>query len=316
MTAAVDFSVVVCTYSEQRFGQLLDAIASIATQRVPAREVIVVVDHNPPLASRLRGQAPEVAVVDSGEPRGLSGARNSGIAAASGEVVAFLDDDAMAHPDWLGHLGAGYRQPKVAGVGGSAHPLWEPRRPPWFPPEFDWVVGCSYRGMPAVTAPVRNLIGCNMSFRRDMLAAVGPFSNGIGRVGQRPVGCEETEYCIRLRQRFPDAVLLYEPAAVVSHRVVETRSRWPYFHARCFAEGLSKAAVTRRVGSGDGLSVERQYATRTLPAAVARGLLDAARLRPAGLARAGAIVSGLSCTACGYAAGRLSGWRRRPQRTR
>lgn len=61
---------------------------------------------------------------------------------------------------------AAYDAPRVMGVGGSIVPRWESARPGWMPRKLDWVVGGTYRGMPATTAPVRNLIGCNMSFRR------------------------------------------------------------------------------------------------------------------------------------------------------
>ena len=80
------------------------------------------------------------------QQRGISGARNSGIAAARGAIIAFLDDDAIAAPDWLEQLLAGYSSPNVLGVGGAIEPQWQGGRPRWFPPEFDWVVGCTYLG--------------------------------------------------------------------------------------------------------------------------------------------------------------------------
>jgi hypothetical protein len=195
----------------------------------------------------------------------------------------------------------------VLGVGGAIVPVWAAGRPGWFPEEFDWVVGCTYRGMPDTAAPVRNLIGCNMSFRRRVFEAVGGFRSGIGRIGTRPAGCEETELCIRVRQRWPEGVLLYEPSARVYHRVPASRARWRYFHARCYYEGRSKAAVARFVGAGDGLASERAYTLRTLPRGFALGLADALRLEDmAGLARAGTIAAGLGATAAGYLIGAVA----------
>lgn len=311
MSTIVDVSIVICAYTEQRWEWLLDAVASVRSQRVCPREIIVVVDYNPSLMARLRAMSdlPAIRVTENHESRGLSGARNSGIAAARGEIVAFLDDDEIATPDWLARLHRGYTDPAVAGVGGAIQPVWEAGRPAWFPPEFDWVIGCTYRGMPTHLAPVRNLLGGNMSFRREAFAEVGGFSNGIGRIGTRPLGCEETEFCIRLRQRWPGTVLLFDPRAVVLGRVPFSRARWDYFRARCYAEGLSKALVTDHVGTTDGLSTERRYTTRTLPRGVARGLFDAARGDLAGCARAGAIVCGTLVTTGGYATGKLSAWR-------
>jgi cellulose synthase/poly-beta-1,6-N-acetylglucosamine synthase-like glycosyltransferase len=111
-----------------------------------------------------------------------------------------MDEDATAAPDWLERLTHGYDSDEVLGVGGTIDPLWLTGRPAWFPAEFDWVVGCTYRGLPETANRVRNLIGCNMSFRREVFQQVGGFRSGIGRIGLRPVGCEETELCIRLNQ--------------------------------------------------------------------------------------------------------------------
>src|SRR5207247_1990160 len=223
---------------------------------------------------RVRRDLPGVVAVESRGGGALAGARNAGTAAARGDLVAFMDDDAEAHPDWVRTLAAGYAGPAILGVGGAIEPRWRARRPGWLPPELDWVVGCSYRGLPTSRLPVRNLIGCNMSFRRDVLRELGGFSIGLGRVGTVPLGCEETELCIRARQRWPAGLLLYEPAARVSHRVGRERERWGYLASRCYAEGMSKARVSRAVGRQDALSSEWSYVRETLPRAFGRGLAD------------------------------------------
>jgi hypothetical protein len=218
--------------------------------------------------------------------------------------LALLDDDATAAPDWLEQLLAGYCSPNTLGVGGAIEPHWQSRRPRWFPEEFDWVVGCTYRGMPSEPAPVRNLIGCNMSFRRQVFDQIGGFRDEIGRVGAQPFGCDETELCIRLRQRLPHAQLLYMPAARVHHDVPAARARWVYFRERCLLEGRSKALVARLVGAGDGSATERAYALRTLPRGFARGLYAALLdCDLSGIARAGAIGLGLAITTAGYIQG-------------
>ncbi len=298
-----DVSVIICAYTERRWHDTLAAVASAAAQSYPALEIIVVVDYNPSLYQRLKAELPDVTVVANHEAPGLSGGKNTGIAVARGDIVAFLDDDAIAAPDWLKFLVDSYRG-DVAGVGGLTLPLWQTSRPSWFPGEFDWVVGCTYIGMPASGAPMRNLLGGNASFRREAFTTVGGFRSGIGRSGRGlPAGGEETEFCIRLRQRSPRTVLLFDNRAVIWHRVPDARSRFSYFLTRCYAEGLSKALVTSNVGVGDGLSAERSHAMRALPSGVRRGIADAARGDEAGLARAGAIVAGLAAAVAGYCAG-------------
>jgi GT2 family glycosyltransferase len=218
-----------------------------------------------------------------------------------------MDDDAVADPDWLHTLVDLYRDPCVIGVGGAVVPHWERGRPRAFPEEFDWVVGCSYRGMPTQRRPVRNLIGANMSFRREVFEVAGGFCDGIGRVGGRASGCEETDLCIRARAAFPAGVILYEPAALVSHRVPAARASWRYFGTRCYREGLSKAQVTQRAGISRGLSCERAHAARTIPLGVLRSLRSVLSGDGAGLGRAAALVVGLSITTLGFAVGRVRG---------
>ena len=301
-------SVVICAHTEDRWEATLAAVASMRDQSLPPAEIILVVDHNPRLHGRLRSALPHVLVVENREERGLSGGRNTGVALARGEIVVFLDDDAIAEPDWLIHIADSYSDPAVAGVGGRTLPMWETRRPFWFPEEFDWVVGCTYRSMRTTRGPVRNVLGGNSSFRRDVLNTVGGFRSGIGRsAGKLPLGCEETELCIRVRQDSPGAVLLFDQRAVIWHRIPESRCRFSYFCNRCYAEGLSKSMVTASVGVGDGLSSERAYVRRTLPLGVARGVMDLVRGRPAGIGKAAAIVVGLTVTVAGYAVGSL--WR-------
>jgi glycosyltransferase involved in cell wall biosynthesis len=297
-------SVVICAHTLRRQQQTCAAVESVRAQSFQNREIIVVVDHNPELHAALTAALPDVTVVENREERGLSGARNTGVYHAQGDVVAFLDDDAEADPDWLKFLADSYADPAVAGVGGLILPSWQRTRPSWFPGEFDWVVGCTYRGMADSRGPVRNLLGASASFRREVFGLAGGFRSGIGRsAGKRPLGCEETEFCIRLSQRSPGSVFLFDDRAVVWHQVPADRGRFGYFRARCYAEGLSKAQVTASVGAGDGLAAERRYATRTLPRAVGRATADLLRGDLSGAGRAGAIVTGLGATAAGYAAG-------------
>lgn len=309
MSQRSSVSVIICAYTEDRWDTLSDAIIEAKRQLRPGDELLVVVDHNERLLERCRTALPGVVVVPNAYERGLSGARNTGIAASHGGIVVFLDDDAVPEPGWLPALRAPYADAAVTGVGGTALPAWGDDGPPcWWPEEYLWVVGCSYRGLPTRPAQVRNFIGANMSFRRDGFDQFGGFIQGLGRVGTLPMGCEETELAIRLRQARPDAVLLHQPAARVRHHVTRSRRSPRYFLRRCWSEGKSKAQVARLVGSDSALSSERTYVTRVLPSAVLRGIADALSGRPSGLGRSLAVIAGLIVTTAGY----LSVSRRRP----
>jgi GT2 family glycosyltransferase len=301
-------SVIVCTYTERRWETLVSAVASLRAQHRPPHQCVVVVDHNELLLRRARAAfPPDVEVVSNEDVRGLAGARNTGVGLATGEVVAFLDDDADADPGWLAAMVGHYRDRQVAGVGGVAEATW-PRgqRPGWFPREFDWVVGCTYRGLPEVVAPVRNPIGASMSIRRSLIDELGGFDTAIGRVGTTPLGCEETEFAVRARQHFAGIEFLHVPDAVVHHLVTPERTRVRYFVRRCYAEGLSKAAVARRTGADAALSSERRYVAVTLPRAVVAELKNALRGDPMGVARAAMIAVGLCATTIGYVTARAS----------
>ena len=303
---APSISVVICAYTEKRWHETCAAVESVRAQSLPSEEIIIVVDHNPALLGSLAAALPDVTVVENREARGLSGGKNTGAAVARGDVVAFLDDDAVADPDWLKYFAGSYSDPAVIGVGGLTLPDWKAPRPAWFPEEFAWVVGCTYRGMPESRAPVRNLLGGNASFRREAFEIAGGFQNGIGRsAGKRPLGCEETEFCIRISQRSPRSVFLFDNRSKIWHLVPPERCRFPYFWTRCYAEGLSKALVTASVGAADGLSSERRYTTRVLPLGVVHGMADAVHGDLPGLGRAAAIVTGVTATVAGYSAGWL-----------
>lgn len=291
-------AVVICAYTEQRWDDLRAAVASVLAQTYAADEIVVVVDHNELLLARARHEwSGVVRVTTNDRSRGLSGARNAGLASTDADIVAFLDDDATAEPDWLRLLIGAFDAPDVVAAGGAVVP--EGSVPTWWPVEFNWVIGCSWPGLPESDGPVRNVIGCSMALRRDATEAAGGFADGIGRVGAVPTGCEETDLCIRLRAAGGEVE--YRPASVVRHRVAPHRVTTRYFLHRCWAEGRSKAAVTRRNGVGSGLRSERSYVGRILPRAIVVAIVSG---RPR---RAAAIVAGLVTTSMGYLVGSIGG---------
>jgi GT2 family glycosyltransferase len=298
-------SVVICAYTEERLALLVEAIDSVERQRLPALETIVVVDSNPALEAEVRARRPHVRVVANQGPTGLSGARNTGVGAAAGDRVAFLDDDASADAAWLEHLDAGMADPGVMVAGGSVLPDFAAGRPGWFPREFDWVFGCSYHGQagwddtPDAERPVlavRNVIGASMLIRRSALEDVGGFRTDLGRIGTVPVGGEETEFCIRVGARYGWGSVVLASRARVDHHVPASRTSFRYFVRRCRAEGLTKAALSRVASRRTGLSSEMRYLFRTLPVAFMRALEGAVLGDGASARRAGAIAVGATET--------------------
>lgn len=299
----VSASILICCHDERRFAALGEAIGSVQTQLGSRDEIVVVVDHNRELMDRVADAFPAVRVIPNTEPRGLSGARNTGVASSTGELVVFLDDDAVAGPGMLEAITSLATGETVLGVAGHVDPDWLAGRPRWFPAEMLWTVGCSYKGLEP--GPVRNAIGALMAIKRSVLDAAGLFRTELGRGASRlPLGCEETELCIRAGRRFPGHVFVYDPKVYCTHKVPASRATWRYLATRCWAEGLSKACLAQRSVRQAGLKAERDYVLKTLPRAVAAGLIDTARGEPAGLLRAFAVIMGLLSTVLAFAWGR------------
>src|SRR6202521_4679741 len=182
----VTTSIIICAYTLERWKDICEAVASARQQEPPPEEIILVIDYNPELKARCQDCFADVTVIENSEAKGLSGARNSGIAASRGEVIAFLDDDAVADRRWLALLLEQCAKPDVLGATARVEPQWIGRRPAWFPDEFMWVIGCSHRGLPTRAEEVRNLSGGACALNRALFQRVGGFNhNQIGRASCR-----------------------------------------------------------------------------------------------------------------------------------
>jgi cellulose synthase/poly-beta-1,6-N-acetylglucosamine synthase-like glycosyltransferase len=294
-------SVVIAAYSMDRWSDLREAVASALAQTLPVLETIVVIDHNPGLMAKAVNELAQVSVIANVGARGASGARNTGAAASRGEVLAFLDDDAVASPEWLEALLQPFKDPAVIGVGGRLEPIWKTYRPRWFPQEFDWTVGCSYRGMPESATMVRNVWSNNMAIRRNAFDVVGGFRDGFGKIGDRSRP-EDTDLCLRAAKGNSGGIWIYDPAAVVGHQVPAERTTFKYFLRRCYWEGQGKAALASFNGATESISTERQYTRRVLPYGIARGLRETACGELSGMARSFAIIAGLFFATIGFLA--------------
>lgn len=255
-------SVVVCTYSDERINLLQRAISSLELQTYGNRDVIVVADEGPGIPDALCSALPsDVRVVTNDRPGDQVRARNVGIQASTGDIVVFLDDDAVADANWLRRLMDHFRVEDIVAAGGRAVPVWEVgQRPSWFPEELDWIVGGTYRGYSESARAVRNLHGHNMAFRREILSRAGGFR--IGRTGGDPSSCDgdEVELCIRIQAMLPGSLIFFDPNAFIYHKVPRAKTRLRYIIRKSYGQGRGKALIRAMHSSNpEVLSSEFQY---------------------------------------------------------
>ena len=299
-------SVVVCARGDRRWGDLLATVGSVVETLREGDECLLVIDHHEELWSRAASRFADeaaVRVLRSAYAPGLAGARNTGVLASTGDVIAFLDD-AVASGDWLAHSLAGFADPSVAAVGSAALPRWPAGgRPAWFPPEYDWVIGCSYRGLPQRDARVRTVLGAAVAFRRDVFSDAGLFT---GTLDTASPGCDVTELCARLTGIRPQARLLYRPGAIVHRLVPPHRTTVRYFLRRCFEEGVSQSRSARLAGPVDGIPSDLDHVRRSLPRAAGREFARAARGRPGAIGAFIMIVLGAVAAGLGHLRGSVT----------
>ena len=332
MTAELrpNVSVIVCAYTTERLKDTYEAIESVLGQTFTPHEVIIAVDHNKELHETLRVQVPKmnssvpIRLALNEGAQGLSETRNVGIRASSGNIVSFIDDDAIAERDWLENLIKPFQpqqethlsqatQGTVVAVGGQAIPIWlDGKRPSWFPEELDWIIGCTYKGLPVDGNEIRNVLGCNMAFRKDVFQEAGFFRSETGRTGTT-TGCgEEADLCLRITHVMPGAHIVYEEKAVIGHKVTARRTTWRYLWQRSYNEGLYKGRVQRLHQrdrrTRETLSTEGSYLRYLLCKAIPERL--ALFYRQEDLTQVGSIMISIAAVATGYLVGWVRGWAR------
>ena len=237
-------TVIMPTFSSERFDDTLQAVSSLMKQTHTDKELIVVVDRNKPLYDKLTDALPKSVRLFLSTQPGPSNARNLGIQHATGDVIAFIDDDIIVEKTWLSKLLRNYRDPNVLGVGGTIKPMWYDPSQAKFPREIYWILGCTDPAYFEKTHEVRNNYGGNTSFRRDVLERV-TFSASFQNVDGKTRGIEDAEMSIRLLSEYPNHVILHDPEAIAYHRVYPVRTSLAYILRRAYTEGLGKAYITR-----------------------------------------------------------------------
>ncbi len=297
-------SVIVCAYTLDRWELLNESLQSVVRQELQPHEVILCIDHNVELYERCVAElAPKLAeapwefrVIQNKFETRLGGARTSAAEIATGDVLAFLDDDATASSSWLRFLIKPYENPKVVAVGGAPVAKYETTRPRWFPYECHWIFGCAYRGLPEHLGPIDHLIGANMSIRREALMSWGGFQSD---------NHDDMDLSHRTIHAYGATALLYEPDAVVHHFVPKARLTWGYFWRRCFFVNRGKVQAFRDMNEASNLRAELRFASRSLSRALLTEGRELLRGDPYAPVRYLALVSALALGGAGAIAGRL-----------
>ena len=244
-------SVVVCTYSMDRYEPFSAAVESVLEQTHEPIELVVVVDGNPDVFERVRedfgdvaeeGRVADLVLHDNDENHGISYSRTKGAELASGEIVAFIDDDARAAPDWVETLMDTYERTDAIAAGGDVRPNWQTAKPDFFPEEFYWLVGCVEPGFADDGEEVRNTYGSNISYRRDAFLEVGGYDPNTGRKGDKHLQAHEAPVGIRLLEEF-DQGMHYVEDAVVCHTLFDYRGEFDWLVSRSFWQGYSKRVM-------------------------------------------------------------------------
>ncbi|SER82595.1 glucosyl-dolichyl phosphate glucuronosyltransferase [Natrinema salaciae] len=242
----MDVSVILCTYDPGTYDDFCEAATSVLEQTYDSVELVIVVDGVDAVYERVRedfGDRDDIVIHCNDENRGLLASRNRGVELASGDVVAFLDDDAVADEEWIEFLLEAYEGENAIAAGGKMTPRWVAGRPEFLPEEFYWLVGVTHRGFADGAGEVRNTFGSNISFRRDVFLNLGGFDTDIGgRKGDKNLQGGETELCARMQREYGRGVW-YVPDAAVEHKVFEYRTDPKWLLERAFWQGYSKRAM-------------------------------------------------------------------------
>jgi glycosyltransferase involved in cell wall biosynthesis len=221
-------SIAISCYTNERLNDVLELLDSVKAQNYPRIETIVVVERSTELLDRIKQyaneklQLPVKTVFNYGE-QGLSAARNLGIKEANGDIIAFVDDDALLLPDWADEMVKSYEDASVIGVTGPISPLWKDELVDWFPSEFDWILGATgFSGLEEIK-DVRNVFGANMSFRKEAFSSSGVFltylgAKGGGASGKHELVGDETELSMRVKKKTGKR-LVFNPGAGIMHKV-------------------------------------------------------------------------------------------------
>jgi glucosyl-dolichyl phosphate glucuronosyltransferase len=262
-------SVVVSSYSDDRFHDLVRLLDSLESQSYRNFEIIVVIEKSRVLYQRIRQHLKtrnylNNRIIFNDGAQGLSSARNLGIKCAAGDVIAFIDDDALASSAWLQETVKTYSDfPDAAGVTGPVVPLWENKSMAWFPRELYWIFACT-DGDEKQNRSTRNGFGTNMSFKKEIFSRCGCFSEhlgakGGGKNGKNELVGEDTEFSLRVRRQTGGSII-FSPGVLVQHRVYRYRFNREFVAKRSYWEGYTKVIFNKMNRPANENTLSKEYA--------------------------------------------------------
>jgi len=240
-------SIVITAYTAERLDDIYELLNSIKEQTYVHIETIFIVERSKELMEKIhsygvKNNIPNLKVILNDGESGLSAARNVGINHASGDIIAFVDDDVLLCLDWAEKMVEAYKDDAIIGVTGPAFPLWEDTSMAWFPKEFYWIISCTAWDTEDHIKEVRNAWGMNMSFKREAFEKAGVFSNEFG-FHKGPMA-EDNEFSLRIKEKTGKKIM-YMPDVKLWHRVHKYRLSWEFIRERSYWIGCSRRMIKR-----------------------------------------------------------------------
>jgi len=244
---SLPLSVVISTYSISRYNDLINVLASLKNQKFKKFEAIVIVDENKRYYLNLlqyvnKEELDNTKVIFNRVNKGLAYSRNLGIKHSKGRIIAYLDDDVVVDPNWAKEIVRPfYKHDNVGGVAGHILPLWIDKDMEWFPEELYWMISCSYVLTPKRESEIDRGFGANMAFRKDLLLKLGGFRTDLGLKKGKWIGGEDTDMFLRIRES--GYKVIFNPKAVVYHKIYPNRIKLSNIIKRSFGGGISVALM-------------------------------------------------------------------------
>jgi glycosyltransferase involved in cell wall biosynthesis len=255
-----------------RLSDVCDLINSIQKQTYENIETVLVAEKSKDLFNHLKSFVQKngfsnITIVFNSGIEGLSAARNVGIKLATGEILAFVDDDVSIPTTYVEEVVRTYSLgDAVIGVTGLISPNWVDGALDFFPEEFDWIFSCSHWFPVKEIVEMRNVFGANFSFRREAFQTSGlfdtkygfPYGSFEGNLG------EDNEISIRVKHKTGKRIF-YNPNVEVYHKVHTYRFQWRFILKRSYNMGKSRRLMKQYYFKNeDPLNVERSLLKRQM----------------------------------------------------